>query len=98
MKEPVLRCSYLNAVLCVRDKAMRLLKLFILTLITGCSSYLENTGSSEYLNIELTEVAPPRYLKMQWIITSQGISLLKRLTSICCDMFTSLSRTKLGQI
>lgn len=40
-----------------------MLKLFILTLITGCSNSLENTGSSEYLNIELTEVASPRYLK-----------------------------------
>ncbi|ELP9501568.1 energy transducer TonB [Vibrio alginolyticus] len=43
---------------------MRFLKLFILILVTGCSSSIENTLSSEYLDLEPTEFVLPRYPKV----------------------------------
>ena len=40
---------------------MRFLKLFVLVLIAGCSSSLENSDSSEYLDLEPIEFVSPRY-------------------------------------
>ena len=57
------RCSPLNAALCVRE-IMRFLQLFILILVAGCSSSVENTYSSEYLDLEPIEFVSPRYPKV----------------------------------
>ncbi|WP_286299795.1 energy transducer TonB [Vibrio apostichopi] len=40
---------------------MRFLKLFPLVLIAGCSNFLDNTGSSEYVDLVPIEVVNPRY-------------------------------------
>ncbi len=58
-----LRCQLLNWALCVRE-IMRFLKLFILILVAGCSSPVENSLSSEYLDLEPTEFVLPRYPKV----------------------------------
>ncbi len=49
--------------MCQRE-IMRSLQLFILILVVGCSSSVENTYSSEYLDLEPIEFVSPRYPKV----------------------------------
>ncbi|CAH6796461.1 Protein TonB [Vibrio chagasii] len=43
---------------------MRFLKLLVLILVAGCSSSVENSLSSEYLDLEPTKFVLPRYPKV----------------------------------
>ena len=49
--------------MCQRE-IMRFVQLFILILVVGCSSSVENTYSSEYLDLEPIEFVSPRYPKV----------------------------------